>query len=173
MEEVVRHKCNKLSWVILLVLSIATTGCGASGPLFARMPSRPGKAVAYVYRLHGMFGGAVSWDLFANGEYITRVTNGGYFGWEVDSGEMELTQLGEVSPVLLGHYLLSKALNDVEPLYKFQAVAGKEYFLKWHINFTAPELVPADANVALDEMRSLRMFEDMRAIHDSGAQASE
>lgn len=146
----------------LLALCFAT-GCAASGNKFTPVILPTDKAVVYIYRIHKFVGAGVSWELFANGEHITRVDNGGYYAHVVDPGTVEYKQLNDITWILLDAHLLNKLLRRQEPLHTLEASAGTEYFLRWKINWGARgELVPVSKEKGLTELKGLRAFAEKR-----------
>lgn len=63
----------------LIILSIAITGCTASGVAFQKVQNIPeGKALIYFYRVGTMAGVVGIWGVTVNGEEVGSIKSGGY-----------------------------------------------------------------------------------------------
>jgi hypothetical protein len=93
-----------------------------------------GKALVYIYRV-GRFTGSASHDhLYVNGVYLAYLKNGEYAGMEVGPGKVVVTGLPEMYTVDI-FTAAGSAVNDAtkkeNERIRFQAIAGKTYYLKW------------------------------------------
>jgi hypothetical protein len=99
---------------------------------------RPGKALVYVYREASIYGSGNSYDLYSNDHNVARMTNGGYFQFEVDPGQVSLRVHEVVWPLGLLTHALNNLSLDARPLYTFHAQASQTYYVKF--NLASPTL---------------------------------
>jgi len=94
----------------------------------------PGKALVYIYRVGRFVGSAAHDHLYVNGKYLAYLKNSEYAGTEVDPGTVVVVGLPEM---YYGGIIQSTgaALNDARKKenerIRFEAEAGKTYYLKW------------------------------------------
>lgn len=83
---------NRLGMMLILAASLlAMSGCASQGPQFEAVTAIPsGKALVYIYRTPQFVGSAISFDIHHDDKVITRLTNGGYYPYITDPGEIEL-----------------------------------------------------------------------------------
>jgi len=91
MQRVVLHS------VAAIILSTAI-GCAPTlGDAYKKVESVPStKALIYIYRPSGM-GGAVYYDVKANGKVVTTLYSGSYYPYIADPGEIEFSAKTEAS----------------------------------------------------------------------------
>jgi hypothetical protein len=157
---------------VLLFTNGMSTGCSkATGPYFRPVDVvDESKAIIYVYRPEQSVGAPLSYSIFANGYFVTKLDNGGYYPFIVVPGRVTLSFTEHSSLTApapshredVPHYWSGGfvATLDVE--------AGKTYFVKlWlreKINpFKASAdllLLPVfDDEQALDEIQTCRLME--------------
>jgi hypothetical protein len=114
------------------------SGCATKGAAFQQVESIPAdKGLVYVYRPASFKGAAVSYGVKAKDTVITNLTNGGYYPYFADPGEIEIWAKTEAK---------SSVTLDVK--------AGQTYYVKGGIRIGAlvgrPHLavVPADVGAA-------------------------
>src|SRR5262245_24367746 len=92
--------------ILLVGLLVIISACvsGAKGPFFHKVDRiEPGKAVIYIYSQYipgmGVLGGYI---VTANGSFVVRLFDGGYYVLEVDAGSVTLdVEERKVTPVTL------------------------------------------------------------------------
>jgi hypothetical protein len=151
-------------YFLLLLFACILAGCAASGvPLGDRAaPSRvapPGKALVYIYRTGGFYGSGTSWELFSNGRYVTRITNGGYYDFEVDPGQIELGVMAAVQPFGFVYSILTN-LEGLQRLNTFRAEAGRPYYFKFEVG---NKITSVTKDEALEAMTGMNRFDDPKA----------
>jgi hypothetical protein len=80
---------------LLGLIAFILANCAASGVSLTDSAAQtraipPGKARVYVYREGGVYGAAEMFDLMSNGHAVARITNGGYYDFEVAAGQVAL-----------------------------------------------------------------------------------
>ena len=153
---------RRISGIIVFLMLIAVAGCGATGSRFVRLDSKPDKAMVYIYRKSGFAGSAVKVNLFANGKYITQITNGGYYVYETNPGLIEFKETREVIPIFIVMYTIEKALEKQRPIISFEALPGQEYFFE----FKLPNKINrVSREEALENLKNMQLFEDKQAAN--------
>jgi hypothetical protein len=120
----------------------------------------PGKALIYIYRVSRFVGSASHDHLYINGTYLAYLHNGEYAWMEVAPGTAVVTGLPEM---YYGGIIQSTgaALNDARKKenerIRFDAEAGKTYYLKWTSGTMATgiKVTPQDPGVGAKEMSKL------------------
>ena len=79
---------KNLGWTSALLASLvlSLTSCAATGESFRPGESIPGQAFLYIYRLRGMTGAAMSWDVYLDEGKLTELRHGGYFYTPIGPG---------------------------------------------------------------------------------------
>lgn len=147
------------------LLALFLADCAASGVPFNERaaPSRaasPGKALVYVYRKGGVVGSGTSWDLYANRHYVTRITNGGYYDFEVDPGQIELGVTSAVQPFGLVYSVLTNLSEGLQQLYTLRAEAGRTYYFRFEVG---NKMIPVPKEEAVEAMVGMNRFEDPKS----------
>lgn len=90
-----RRVISQITAVVLLGTAI---GCAPTlGDAYKRVETVPSsKALVYIYRPSGM-GGAVYYDVKANGKVVTTLYSGSYYPYVTDPGEIEFSAKTEAS----------------------------------------------------------------------------
>jgi Protein of unknown function (DUF2846) len=80
------------------ILLCTAVGCAPTlGDAYKRVEAVPSaKALVYIYRPSGM-GGAVYYDVKANGKVVTTLYSGSYYPYVTDPGEIEFSAKTEAS----------------------------------------------------------------------------
>jgi hypothetical protein len=120
----------------------------------------PGKAMVYIYRVGRFVGSAAHDHLFINGVYLAELLNGEYAGMEVTPGAVVVTGMPKM---YYGGIIQSTgaAMNDARTKeterIRFNAEAGKTYYLKWtsETMATGIKVTPVDPAVGAKEMSKL------------------
>ena len=137
------------------------------------MPAGPseGKALVYIYRV-GRFTGSASHDhLYVNGIYLAYLKNGEYAGMEVGPGTVVVTGLPEMYTVDI-FTAAGAAVNDAtrkeNERIRFEAEAGKTYYLKWTSSTMATgiKVTQMDPAVGAREMSKLHLSKPVEQPND-------
>ena len=82
-----------------LMLLVAVSACAPSlGQEYKRIEVvPPNKGIVYIYRPSSFIGGAVYYDVKANGKVVTTLYKGGYYPYIADPGEIEFSAKTEGS----------------------------------------------------------------------------
>ena len=134
-----------------------------SKPAPAPTSPSPGKALIYIYRV-GKFVGSASHDhLYVNGVYLAYLKNSEYAGMEVDPGTVVVTGFPEMyyaGGVVVSSYAgIKNATKKENERIRFDAEAGKTYYLKWTSGAMATgiKVTPQDPGVGAKEMSKLHL----------------
>ena len=78
--------------ILVLLLSVLTlVSCvTATGPVFNEMKFNEKDSIVYIYRESSIVGGALSVDLYVNGEYLISLDNDGYYPVRVKPGDFKI-----------------------------------------------------------------------------------
>ena len=143
-------------------------------------PTAPsaGKALVYIYRV-GRFTGSASHDhLYVNGVYLAYLKNGEYAGTEVDPGKVVVTGLPEMYTVDI-FTAAGAAVNDAtrkeNERIRFEAEAGKTYYLKWTSGTMATgiKVTPEDPELGAKEMSKLHLSKPVDEGKNKNGDASK
>ena len=94
----------------------------------------PGKALVYIYRVGRFTGSAAHDHLYVNGVYLAYLKNNEYAGTEVNPGTVVVTGLPEMYTVdvfTAAGAAVNEATKKEHERIRFEAEAGKTYYLKW------------------------------------------
>jgi hypothetical protein len=142
--------------------SMTAAAAQSAKPAPAPTSPSPGKALIYIYRVSRFVGSASHDHLYINGTYLAYLHNGEYAWAEVDPGTAVVTGLPEM---YYGGIIQSTgaALNDARKKenerIRFDAEAGKTYYLKWTSGAMATgiKVTPQDPGVGAKEMSKLHL----------------
>ncbi len=145
------------------MIALIVTACAVYGASFkdsiAQTPALPpGKARVYVYREGGIYGAGNSYDLYANGHLITRMTNGGYFSFDVPPGQVALGVHEAVIPIVVLTHVLNNLSLDAHPLYTVRAQAGQTYYVKFKLSIPDFTMTPIGKDEAVAAMSGMSRF---------------
>jgi hypothetical protein len=95
-EVTMRRVISQVAAAILLCTAI---GCAPTlGDVYKKVETLPSaKALVYIYRPSGIMGGAVYYDVKANGKVVTTLYRGSYYPYVTDPGEIEFSAKTEAS----------------------------------------------------------------------------
>jgi hypothetical protein len=141
--------------LMALVVSLLV-GCSATGATFAERQPPPGKSLVYVYRNGGMLGAAGSWEFYENDQYITKITNGGYYDFVVDPGHIQFAVLSGYGPMVMDVALISHLMGK-SPLLTLEANADETYYFKFEIG---SKMSPVTKEEAVHDMIGKHRFND-------------
>ena len=127
-------------------------------------PTAPsaGKALVFIYRVGRITGSASHDHLYVNGVYLAYLKNGEYAGMEVGPGKVVVTGLPEMYTVDI-FTAAGAAVNDAtrkeNERIRFEAEAGKTYYLKWTSSTMATgiKVTQMDPAVGAKEMSKLHL----------------
>ncbi len=127
-------------------------------------PTAPssGKALVYIYRVGRFTGSAAHDHLYVNGIYLAYLKNDEYAGTEVKPGTVVVTGLPEMYTVDI-FTAAGAAVNDatrkMNERIRFEAEAGKTYYLKWTSSTMATgiKVTQIDPAVGAKEMSKLHL----------------
>jgi len=137
-------------------------------------PTAPsaGKALVYIYRV-GRFTGSASHDhLYVNGVYLAYLKNGEYAGMEVGPGTIVVTGIPEMyysGGIAMSTYAaISDATKKENERIRFEAEAGKTYYLKWTSGTmsTGIKVTQMDPEVGAKEMNKLHLSKPVEQPSD-------
>ncbi|MDR3726950.1 MAG: DUF2846 domain-containing protein [Terracidiphilus sp.] len=181
-----RGKSTFRSSVILLLACCALVLTGSSAlaaaqaapnPEPASPPTAPsaGKALIIIYRTYRFVGSASHDHLYVNGVYLAYLHNDEYAATEVDPGTVVITGLPEMyygSIIQSAGAALNDARKKENERIRFDAEAGKTYYLKWTAGTmaTAIKVTPVDAATGTKEMKKLHLA---KAVDPNGAKKEE
>jgi hypothetical protein len=149
-------------FALLLFGSLAPASAQDAKPVPPPTAPSAGKALVYIYRV-GRFTGSASHDhLYVNGVYLAYLKNGEYAGMEVSPGKVVVTGLPEMYTVDI-FTAAGSAVNDAtrkeNERIRFEAEAGKTYYLKWTAGTmaTSIKVTQMDPEVGAREMNKLHL----------------
>jgi hypothetical protein len=125
-------------------------------------PPSAGKATVCIYRV-GRFTGSASHDeLFVNGVHVGKLLNGEYVSTEVAPGTVVISGLTKMyygSVIMSAGAALNDARKKENERIRFEAEAGKTYYLKWTAGTMATmvKVTPVDEVTGAKEMRKLHL----------------
>jgi hypothetical protein len=134
----------------------------AQGSTPAQPPTAPsvGKALVCIYRTSRFVGSASHDELFVNGVHLAKLLNGEYACTETDPGTVVISGLTKMyygSVIMSAGAALNDARKKENERIRFEAEAGKAYYLKWTAGTMATDVkvTPVDAAVGAKEMSKL------------------
>jgi len=161
------------SSVILLLTCCAITfvanpsfaaGQAAQGST-ATVPTAPsaGKALVCIYRLSKAVGSAAHDSLFVNGVFLATLLNGEYDCVETPPGTVAVSGTPKMyygpSVIMSSAAAITDAQKKENERARFDAEAGKTYYLRWSSGMFASgiKLAPVDADTGAKEMSKLHV----------------
>lgn len=161
-----------ISRTILLLLIAATLyGCAVkgTGPLFAFEEPKAGKAIVFHYRIPRGAGSAAQYDVLSNGTPLTTIGNGGFFKQLIEPDYIVYkTRFQQHSGafMIIGHSI-DNALANFKEAYRFDAEAGKVYYLRWGLG-VIPKIEQIPEEEALPQLNGLRSFLPLKIEEKEG-----
>lgn len=154
--------------VLCALMSLVATGACPQDQVAAEpqgvsveRPVPADKALVYVYKKGGIVGAANAWRLFANNNYVTRITNSGYYDFLIDPGHVDFGILGDNHFIGVGDTLIKNAILHSKPdqIAHLDAASGQTYFFKFEIgNFSGNRLREVPKDEALKTMMGMHRF---------------
>jgi len=147
----------------LVVLFAAPISSAADSKDRAVLPApSQGKAIVCIYRV-GRFTGSASHDeLYVNDTHLAKLLNGEYAYIEVAPGTVVISGLPKMyygSAIMSAGAALNQARQKENERARFEAEAGKTYYLKWTAGAMATgiKVTPEDPSVGAREMSKLHL----------------
>jgi hypothetical protein len=151
--------CCALTFVANPFLAAAQA---AQGPTPASPPTAPsaGKALVCIFRTSRFTGSASHDELFVNGVHLAKLLNGEYACTETDPGTVVISGLTKMyygSAIMSAGAALNDARKKENERIRFEAEAGKAYYLKWTAGTMATDVkvTPVDAATGAKEVGKL------------------
>ena len=146
-------------WVAAVVFTCTTSGLSFSKDAGPSRVAPAGKAVVYVYREASIYGMGESFDLYSNGHSVARITNGGYYEFEVSPGQVALGVHEVVIPIQILTHIGNNLSLDSHPLYTFHAQAGQTYYVRFKLGFPEFTMTPVKKDEAVAAMAGMKRFD--------------
>jgi hypothetical protein len=148
--------------VLVFAGSLRVAAAQDSKPAAPPTSPSPGKALVYIYRVSRFVGSAAHDHLYINGTYLAYLLNGEYAWMEVAPGTVVVTGFPKMyygSIIMSAGAALSDARTKENERIRFEAEAGKTYYLKWtsETMATGIKVTPMDPGVGAKEMSKLHL----------------
>jgi hypothetical protein len=122
----------------------------------------PGKAIVCIYRTYRFTGSASHDHLYVNGVFLAKLLNSGYAFMEVSPGTVVVSGVPDMYYGGITQSVgaaLAEARKKENERIRFEAEAGKTYFLKWTAEpmGTGIKVTPEDPSVGAKEMSKLHL----------------
>jgi len=130
-------------------------------PVVLPAPS-PGKAIVCIYRTYRFTGSASHDELFINDTHVGKLLNSEYAFTEVEPGTVIIGGLPKMyygTALMSAGAALNQARRKENERARFEAEAGKTYYLKWTAGAMATmiKVTPVDPGVGAKEIRKLHL----------------
>jgi hypothetical protein len=145
--------------ILALLAPVILSACGTSGAQFQEASPGADRALVYIFRKSAAGGSASAFRIHANGEYITNMSNGGYFPYQATPGDLHIK--AEIKPNVLNWGPLMYMTD--KPELDLQVEGGKTYFVEFEFGgLGGPKLTLLDDQVAPERMRECHQTETLR-----------
>ena len=117
------------SWLLPILFGFAA-GCGSTNSTIAFHEEAlrgDADALVYLFRESAMLGGAVSWNVYLDGQVAGVLKQGAYMTFHLTPGQHSV-RVGDSSPDLV-HLVAEAVANNPEA---FMAKAGQTYYIRCH-----------------------------------------
>lgn len=164
-----RGACNSLASLLLACTAMAllfsapfSIAQDSKGPAVLPAPS-PGKAIVCIYRTYRFTGSAAHDEIFVNTTDLGRLLNSEYMFTEVPPGTVVIAGLPKMyyaGGVAMSSYTaISNAAKKENERTRFEAEAGRTYYLKWTSEplATGIKVTMQDPSVGAKEMKKLHL----------------
>jgi hypothetical protein len=147
---------------LAILFSGSISGAGGSKESAVLPAPSEGKAIVCVYRV-GRFTGSASHDeLYVNGTHLAKLLNGEYAFLEVPPGTVVITGMPKMyygGVIQSAGAAANEARQKENERARFEAEAGKTYYLKWTAGAMATgiKVTPEDPSVGAKEMSKLHL----------------
>jgi len=142
----------------LVVTLLMQSGC-ASGPRFTAAPQpASGKALVYLYRKSSFVGGAGYDKIYANNDYLGDLYSGGYCTIEVPAGTNAffiMPRASWIAPLYVS--LPTNLQNQKYEKLRFEAEAGKTYYVNVYVAFTGHAMKLVDETLGAKEISKVKL----------------
>jgi hypothetical protein len=150
-----------LAYCALALIGAPPVAAAKDAPAVLPAPSA-GKAIICIYRVYRFTGSASHDHLFVNGVFLAKLLNSEYAFMEVASGTVVVSGLPDMYYGGITQSVgaaLAESRKKENERYKFEAEAGKTYFLKWTAGAMGTEIkvTPEDPSVGAKEMSKLHL----------------
>ena len=121
-----------------------------------------GKAIVCIYRVGRFTGSAAHDELYVNDTHLSKLLNSEYAFMEVVPGTVVISGLPKMyygSAIMSAGAALNQARQKENERARFEAEAGKTYYLKWTSGTMATmiKVTPVDPSVGAKEMSKLHL----------------
>jgi len=163
-----RGACNSLATLLLASCAMAFLFAGpvsaaqeSKTPAVLPAPSN-GKAIVCIYRVSRFTGSAAHDEIYVNDMHLGKLLNGEYQFTEVSPGTVVVAGLPKMyygGIIQSTGAALAEARKKENERARFEAEAGKTYYLKWTSGAMATgiKVTPVDPSVGAKEMRKLHL----------------
>jgi hypothetical protein len=152
--------------LLLTCITLALSGtppaeAAKDAPAVLPAPS-PGKAIVCIYRVYRFTGSASHDHLYINGVFLAKLLNSEYAFMEVSPGTVVVSGLPDMYFGGITQSVgaaLAEARKKENERIRFEAEAGKTYFLKWTAEpmGTGIKVTPVDEATGAKEMSKLHL----------------
>ena len=152
-----------LTFSALAFLFTCKVGAAEDSKAAAVLPApSAGKAIVCIYRTYRFTGSAAHDEVFINDTHVGKLLNSEYAFTEVDPGTVIIAGLPKMyygSAVMSVGAALNQARQKENERARFEAEAGKTYYLKWTSGAMATmiKVTPVDPGVGAKEIRKLHL----------------
>jgi hypothetical protein len=178
-----RRARNPLASLLLAISAMAIFGITPNiraqekGPAVLPAPAA-GKAIVCIYRVYRFTGSASHDELFINDTHVAKLLNSEYVFLEVPAGTVVISGLPKMyygSAVMSARAALNQARQKENERARFEAEAGKTYYLKWTAGAMATgiKVTPEDPAVGAKEMSKLHLSKPPEDDKDKDKQESK
>ncbi len=157
---------RNLALLLLAVCAAAVSGplpvvAAKDAPAVLPAPS-PGKAIVCIYRVYRFTGSASHDHLYVNGVFLAKLLNSEYAFMEVSPGTVVVSGLPDMYFGGITQSVgaaLAEARKKENERIRFEAEAGKTYFLKWTAEPMGAgiKVTPVDDATGAKEMSKLHL----------------
>jgi hypothetical protein len=157
---------RSIAFLLLAVCAAAISGtlpvvAAKDAPAVLPAPS-PGKAIVCIYRVSRFTGSAAHDHLYINGVFLAKLLNGEYAFMEVSPGTVVVSGLPDMyygGIIQSTGAALSEARKKENERIRFEAEAGKTYYMKWtsEAMATGIKVTPMDEATGAKEMSKLHL----------------
>ncbi len=151
-------RCTLITFLLTSSLAalLGVAGCSTSGPAFQEEAVTGDRALVYIFRESAVGGSASAFKIFANGEHITNMSNGGYYPYSAAAGKLELKAKIKANALNFGLGITFTA----QPELALDVVGGETYFVQFEFgSLGGPKLKLVDRQVGLDKIRDCNKTE--------------
>lgn len=149
--------------IAMVFLSTAPIALAETGKPSAVLPApSEGKAIVCIYRVGRFTGSAAHDELYINDVHLAKLLNGEYAFMEVPPGTVIVSGLPKMyygGVIQSTGAALSEARAKENERARFEAEAGKTYYLKWTSGAMATgiKVTPEDPSVGAKEVSKLHL----------------